>query len=128
MLPPMRVALFLLLGLTPLLIQSAPPADPPKEIFFDDFTGPSLARDRWNVEVTGRTVNNEQQAYVDAPDVLTFVAGDSDGATNGALAIRPRFREGFTTPRASDSTSCPAESIPRRSSNSCTVPPARGSS
>ena len=96
--PPMRAALFLLVGLTPLLIQSGPPADPPKEIFFDDFSGPSLARDRWNVEVTGRTVNNEQQAYVDAPDVLTFVAGDSDGATNGALAIRPRFREGFTTP------------------------------
>ena len=82
--------------MTPLLIQSAP-AHRPREIFFDDFSGPSLARDRWTVEVTGRTVNNEQQAYVDAPDVLTFIAGDSDGATNGGAAIRPRFREGFTT-------------------------------
>src|SRR3954452_21621268 len=95
----MRAALLLLVGLTPLLIQSNPPADQPKQIFFEDFSGPSLARDRWNVEVTGRTVNNEQQAYVDSPDVLMFVPGDSDGATNGALAIRPRFREGFTTPQ-----------------------------
>jgi beta-glucanase (GH16 family) len=68
-------------------------------MFFDDFSGPSLDRARWNVVVTGQTVNNEQQAYVDAPDVITFVQGDAEGATNGALAIRPRYREGFTTPQ-----------------------------
>ena len=27
--------------------------------FFDDFSGPDLDRSRWNVMVTGRTVNNE---------------------------------------------------------------------
>jgi beta-glucanase (GH16 family) len=74
------------------------PQPSPKEIFFDDFSGPALDRTRWNVVTTGETVNNEQQAYVDAPDVITFVSGDAEGATNGALAIRPRFREGFTTP------------------------------
>lgn len=95
----MRTALLLLLALTPVLIPPPQPATPPKEIFFDDFSGPSLDRRRWNVVVTGETVNNEQQAYVDAPDVFTFVSGNTDGATNGALAIRPRFRKGFTTPQ-----------------------------
>jgi beta-glucanase (GH16 family) len=93
----MRGSILLLLALTPLLIPSRQAATPPKEIFFDDFNGPSLDRTRWNVVVTGQTVNNEQQAYVDSPDVFTFISGDADGATNGALAIRPRFREGFTT-------------------------------
>jgi beta-glucanase (GH16 family) len=67
-------------------------------VFFDDFSGPALDRTKWDVIVTGRTVNNEQQAYVDSPDTIGFVAGDADGATNGALVIRPRFRAGFMTP------------------------------
>ena len=29
--------------------------------FFEDFSGPSLDRSKWNVIVTGRTVNDEQQ-------------------------------------------------------------------
>lgn len=95
----MRASILLLLALTPLLTPSRQAATTPKEIFFDDFNGPSLDRTRWNVVVTGQTVNNEQQAYVDSPDVFTFINGDADGATNGALAIRPRFREGFTTPQ-----------------------------
>jgi beta-glucanase (GH16 family) len=93
----MRIPILLLLALTPALLPSRQAAAPPKELFFDDFNGPSLDRARWNVVVTGQTVNNEQQAYVDAPDVFTFISGDADGATNGALAIRPHFREGFTT-------------------------------
>jgi beta-glucanase (GH16 family) len=94
----MRALAPLILAVLPLLTQSAQPAAPPKEIFFDDFTGPSLDRARWTPVVTGQTVNNEQQAYVDSPDVIAFVA-DADGAANGALAIRPRYREGFTTPQ-----------------------------
>jgi beta-glucanase (GH16 family) len=90
--------LILLLGLFPLLLQPSQPTGKPKEIFFDDFTGPTLDQSRWNIVVTGRTVNNEQQAYVDSPDVFTFLDGAAEGATHGALAIRPRFREGFTTP------------------------------
>ena len=68
-------------------IQSARPA---KTLFFDDFSGRELDRTHWNVIVTGRTVNNEQQAYVDSPEVLSL--------ENGALVIRPRFRQGFKTP------------------------------
>jgi beta-glucanase (GH16 family) len=69
-----------------------PPAGQPAErtIFADEFSGSELNRAHWNVIVTGRTVNNEQQAYVDSPDVLSV--------QDGALVIRPRYRKGFTTP------------------------------
>src|SRR5262245_25937168 len=63
---------------------------PRETVFFDDFSGPTLDRTKWDVIVTGRTVNNEQQAYVDSPDTIGFVAGSAEGATNGALVIRPR--------------------------------------
>jgi len=69
------------------------PQAPPKTLFADEFTGTSLDRAKWNVIVTGsgwHTVNNEQQAYIDSPDVLSV--GD------GVLAIRPRVRRGFKTP------------------------------
>ncbi len=62
----------------------------PRTLFEDDFNGAALDRSKWNVIVTGRTVNNEQQAYIDSTDVL-----DVNG---GVLAIRPRVRPGFKTP------------------------------
>ena len=67
------------------------PAQPAAKVLFaDEFSGSALDRAHWNVIVTGRTVNNEQQAYVDSPDVLTVA--------DGALVIRPRYRQGFKTP------------------------------
>ncbi len=71
-------------------------------VFFDDFAGPALDRSKWNVLVTGsswRTVNNEQQAYVDSADTISFVRGSAaaEGAQNGALVLRPRYRPGFVT-------------------------------
>ena len=69
----------------------------PAVVFFDDFSGPDVNRTHWNVIITGRVVNNEQQAYVDSPDTLQIVHGaEADGAEN-ALAIRPLFRSGFRT-------------------------------
>ena len=68
-------------------------------VFFDDFAGPSLDRSRWNVEVTGRWVNNEQQAYVDSDEVIYIARGsEADGASNGALVLQALHRPGFTTP------------------------------
>lgn len=68
-------------------------------VFFDGFDGPTLNRDAWNVIVTGRVVNNEQQAYIDSPDTISFVRGaDAEGADGGALALRARHRPGFTSP------------------------------
>jgi beta-glucanase (GH16 family) len=71
----------------------------PETVFFDDFAGPDLDRASWNVVTTGRTVNNEQQAYIDSKETIEIVHGrEAAGADNGALAIHPRRREGFTTP------------------------------
>lgn len=67
-------------------------------VFFEDFNGPKLDRAKWNVEVTGNTVNNEQQAYVDSSSVLYFVRGKAaQGAKNGALVIRAIYHPGYTS-------------------------------
>lgn len=58
-------------------------------VFFDDFTGPTLDRTKWNVRITGNTVNNEQQAYVDSGATL-FIE-------NGALVLQPQYSPGFIT-------------------------------
>lgn len=78
------------LAFTLLLIQSAVTARAERTIFADEFAGSSIDRSKWNVIVTGRTVNNEQQAYVDSTDVLSVA--------DGSLVIRPRYRKGFKTP------------------------------
>ena len=68
-------------------------------VFFDDFSGAELDRSRWNVRVTGRTVNNEQQAYVDSADTISIVRGNqAEGASGGALLLQACHRAGFVTP------------------------------
>lgn len=71
----------------------------PEVVFFDDFTGPALNRSRWNVRITGWTVNNEQQAYVDSSATLYISQGsESAGASNGMLVIQAWYSPGFVTP------------------------------
>jgi beta-glucanase (GH16 family) len=73
----------------------------PATVFVDDFAGPSLDRSKWAVIVTGRTVNNEQQAYVDSPDTIEFLPdaqAEAAGAERGALVLHARFSEGLKTP------------------------------
>jgi beta-glucanase (GH16 family) len=79
---------------------AAPRADGPI-IFSDDFAGPTLDRSKWNVEVTGWTKNDEQQAYVDSPETVRIARGpEAEGATNGgALVLQARFRPGVMTTR-----------------------------
>jgi len=75
------------------------PVSPPASILFDDFSTGQLDRSKWNLIVTGRTVNNEQQAYVDSVDTISVGSGpETAGAENGALVIRARRRPGFKTP------------------------------
>jgi beta-glucanase (GH16 family) len=65
----------------------------PRTLFADEFDGSTLDRTKWNVIVTGggwRTVNNEQQAYIDSTDVLAV--------GHGVLTIHPRARGGFHPP------------------------------
>jgi beta-glucanase (GH16 family) len=69
-----------------------------KVIFFDDFSGNKLDRNKWNVEVTGMHVNNELQAYVDTTSTICIVRGvAAEGAKNGALVLRPQSLPGFKT-------------------------------
>ena len=86
---PLKRAPFLACSLLALMLSPAA-GTAERTIFLDDFSGPDLDRSHWNVIVTGETVNDEQQAYVDSTEVLSI--------TNGALVIRPRFRQGFKTP------------------------------
>ena len=105
------------------------PTSAPAPLFFDDFSGGQLDRSKWNVIVTGRTVNNEQQAYVDSTETIVVGEGpETSGSENGALVIRARYRPGFKTPegRAFDFISGRLES--RASSSSRMEPPRRESS
>ncbi len=78
------------------LWQTSHAQQPGRTLFFDDFTTRELDRSRWTPEVWGHTVNNEQQAYIDAPEVIAAVEGDAAaGAESGALAITARHRAGF---------------------------------
>ncbi|MES2277731.1 MAG: glycoside hydrolase family 16 protein [Bacteroidota bacterium] len=61
----------------------------PDTIFYESFNSKTINRSKWNVEVTGRTVNNEQQAYVDSSNVLTQM--------DGALHIRPVYHPGYVS-------------------------------
>ncbi|HEX9514180.1 MAG TPA: glycoside hydrolase family 16 protein [Puia sp.] len=67
----------------------APPAPKGKVVFFDDFSGPSLDRSKWNAEVTGMHVNHELQAYVDSNATIYL--------ENNALVLHPRYAKGYVT-------------------------------
>lgn len=59
----------------------------PDTIFYESFNAKALDRSKWNVEVTGRTVNNEQQAYIDSNIVLS--------QSKGLLHITPVYHPGY---------------------------------
>ncbi|AMR33826.1 hypothetical protein A0256_21490 [Mucilaginibacter sp. PAMC 26640] len=66
-------------------------------VFFDDFGSGKLNRGKWNVEVTGNTVNDEQQAYIDSAATLYVVGGKTEGAHNGALVLKAVYKPGHTS-------------------------------
>ena len=59
----------------------------PDTLFYESFNGKTLDRAKWNVEVTGHTVNNEQQAYIDSASVLFL--------RDGYLNIKPVYQPGY---------------------------------
>src|ERR1700712_5534436 len=65
-------------------------------IFFENFNQKSLDRSKWNVEITGNTVNQEQQAYVDSAST-TYLLNNAaeEGATNGALVLKALYHPGY---------------------------------
>ncbi|RFZ82185.1 glycoside hydrolase family 16 protein [Mucilaginibacter terrenus] len=66
-------------------------------IYFEDFNKSTLDRNKWNVEVTGHTVNDEQQAYIDSTATIYMIDGKAIGATHGALVLKPVFKPGHTS-------------------------------
>jgi beta-glucanase (GH16 family) len=82
------------------LLSAKAQQSPPKvdTVFFDDFNQPQLDRSKWNVEITGQTNNDEQQAYVDSASTLYLVKGiAADGARDGALVIKPVYHPGYVS-------------------------------
>jgi beta-glucanase (GH16 family) len=74
------------------------PHEHEETVFFDDFSGNTLDRSKWNVIVTGFWVNNEQQAYVDSTDTIWIAKGaEAEGAENGVLVLQARYKPGFVT-------------------------------
>ncbi len=65
-------------------------------IYFDDFSLGNLDRSKWNVEITGKRVNHEQQAYIDSSDTI-YISQGYPGSSQGVLVIHPRYQPGFTT-------------------------------
>lgn len=68
-------------------------ADERKLLFADEFDADTLDRSKWIVIGPEFWVNNEQQAYVDAPATIAVLQGMS-GAEGGALMLRPVFKPG----------------------------------
>ncbi|MES2060960.1 MAG: glycoside hydrolase family 16 protein [Bacteroidota bacterium] len=58
-------------------------------VFFDDFKGKKLDRSKWNVEITGLTVNDEQQAYIDSAATIY--------TDNGVLILKALYKPGHTS-------------------------------
>lgn len=58
-------------------------------VFFDDFKGKKLDRNKWNVEITGQTVNDEQQAYIDSAATIY--------TENGALVLKALYKPRHTS-------------------------------
>ncbi|TFF35355.1 glycoside hydrolase family 16 protein [Mucilaginibacter psychrotolerans] len=66
-------------------------------LFFEDFNAKTLNRSKWNVEVTGNTVNEEQQAYVDSVGTIYMINGKAEGAKSGALILKAVYKPGHTS-------------------------------
>ncbi|HVW98787.1 MAG TPA: glycoside hydrolase family 16 protein [Mucilaginibacter sp.] len=67
-------------------------------VFFENFNEHTLDRSKWNVEVTGNTVNDEQQAYVDSASTISLLDdATAEGAQNGALILNALYHPGYTS-------------------------------
>lgn len=86
----------LLLAAHPAAIAQSPEAPAPARtlLFSDEFAGEALDRTKWNVIGPDFWVNNEQQAYVDDPAVISLIQGIS-GAEGGVLMLRPLYKPGI---------------------------------
>lgn len=85
-----------------LYAQDKPAVTETDTIFFDDFSGNSLDREKWNVIGTDFWVNNEQQVYVDSTVTIFTVKGENAKNTKNALVLKAHYAPGFITYRGNN--------------------------
>ena len=67
--------------------------------FAEEFKNGQLDRSKWIVVGPEFWVNNEQQAYIDAPETIRILPeGSVEGADGGVLVLQPNFRKDYRTP------------------------------
>ncbi len=71
-------------------------------LFFDDFSGSSLDREKWNVIGTDFWVNNEQQIYVDSTATIFTVEGPNAKGAENALVLKALYSPNFITFRGNE--------------------------
>lgn len=71
-------------------------------LFFDDFSGSSLDREKWNVMGTDFWVNNEQQIYVDSSATVYTVKGADANGVDNALVLKAHFSPDYINYRGND--------------------------
>lgn len=78
-----------------LMAQELPVKAKTDTLFFDDFSGNSLDREKWNVVGTDFWVNNEQQIYVDSSATIFNVKGADAKGVENALALKANYAPNF---------------------------------
>lgn len=71
-------------------------------LFFDDFSGKSLDRTKWNVIGTDFWVNNEQQIYVDSSATIYQVTGAGAKGVENALVLKALYSPNYINYKGND--------------------------
>ena len=79
------------------LAQNMPVETQKDTLFFDDFSGSSLDREKWNVQGPDFWVNNEQQIYIDTVATVFTVKGNRAQGVKDALVLKAHFTPNFMT-------------------------------
>ncbi|QYA24715.1 glycoside hydrolase family 16 protein [Gramella sp. MT6] len=85
-----------------LFAQDSPAKTVSDTLFFDDFSGSSLDREKWNVVGTDFWVNNEQQVYVDSTATIFNVKGDNAKGAENALVLKAHYSPNYIKYRGND--------------------------
>lgn len=71
-------------------------------LFFEDFSGSSLDREKWNVQGPDFWVNNEQQIYIDSSATIFTVKGDRAQGVEDALILKAIYSPNYINYRGNN--------------------------
>jgi beta-glucanase (GH16 family) len=71
-------------------------------LFFEDFSGSSLDREKWNVQGPDFWVNNEQQIYIDSSATIFTVKGDRAQGVDDALILKAVYSPNYINYRGNN--------------------------